>query len=154
LKDSVQLYWEAFLARQAPGSPLRYKQPVAEKFGDSPAMADDLGMRIKKGVKTATCSALWEMEYYGTPFPYVGLITIVLDSHDQPMCIIETLEVDITPFYDVSTQFAYDEGEGDRSLAFWRESHWRYFTRSLAKINRQVTADMPLVCERFRVIYK
>jgi uncharacterized protein YhfF len=43
--------------------------------------------------------------------------------------------------------FAYDEGEGDRSLAFWQAAHRTYFTRK-----GQFAEDMLLYCERFRLI--
>ncbi|NEQ26775.1 MAG: ASCH domain-containing protein, partial [Microcoleus sp. SIO2G3] len=44
-------------------------------------------------------------------------------------------------------------GEGDRSLEYWREAHWRYFSRVLPKIGKEPTIDMLLVCERFKVVY-
>lgn len=49
--------------------------------------------------------------------------------------------------------FAAAEGEGDRSLAYWRAAHWRYFSRTLLTISRAPAEDMPLVCERFRLLY-
>jgi uncharacterized protein YhfF len=50
-------------------------------------------------------------------------------------------------FNDVDAAFAYDEGEGDRSLEYWRRAHRRYFTRL-----GQFAENMMLYCERFRVI--
>ena len=117
-------------------------------------MADELGALIVAGTKTATCSSLWEWEVDEDPLPEIGTITIVLDGRGQPLCIIETTEVTIRPFLEVDAQFAYDEGEGDRSLRYWREGHKRFFSRSLAKIGKEFEPDMPLVCERFRVIYR
>ena len=43
---------------------------------------------------------------------------------------------------------------GDRSLEYWREAHWRFFSRTLPNIDKEPATDMPLVCERFRVIYR
>jgi uncharacterized protein YhfF len=70
------------------------------------------------------------------------------------VCIIETTEIVIRPYNEVDAQFAAEEGEGDLSLAYWREAHWRFFTRTLSNINKMPALDMPLVCERFRVIYR
>jgi uncharacterized protein YhfF len=64
------------------------------------------------------------------------------------------VEVTIRPFNQVDSRFAYDEGEDDRSLAAWRAAHWRYFTRTLAVHSLRPSEDMPLVCERFRVVYR
>lgn len=60
----------------------------------------------------------------------------------------------ICPFGEVDAQFAYDEGEGDRTLESWRREHWNYFWRTLPKIGFQPTSEMLLVCERFRVVYR
>ncbi len=62
--------------------------------------------------------------------------------------------MEIKPYDQVDAAFAYEEGEGDRSLAYWREAHRRFFTRTLAVIGREFDETMPLVCERFRVLYR
>ena len=36
-------------------------------------------------------------------------------------CVIETTEVTYRRFSEVDAAFAYDEGEGDRSLAYWQQ---------------------------------
>ncbi len=58
------------------------------------------------------------------------------------------------PFSEVDAEFAAAEGEGDRSLDYWREGHWYYFTIELEAFGRQPELDMPLVCERFEVVYR
>ncbi len=152
--DRVEAYWRDYLNTLPADSPVRGEEYVAEGWGDSPQMADELGPLIASGTKTAACSALWEYEAEGEPLPEVGVKTIVLDGNDDPLCIIETTEVEIRPFDDVDARFAFEEGEGDRSLEYWREVHWRFFSRTLPKVGKESTTDMPLVCERFRVIYK
>jgi hypothetical protein len=44
--------------------------------------------------------------------------------------VIETIEVFVVPFNEVSEQFAFEQGEGDRSLAYWRKAHENYFRRN------------------------
>ncbi len=153
MSTKIEPYRQAFLASLPADSPCHNRPYLAEGWGDSPEMADELGALIARGIKTATCSAVWEWQAEGQPWPEVGFITIVIDGHGNPLCIVETVEVTIRPYNQVDAQFAFDEGEGDRSLAYWRESHQRFFTRSLAKINKTFTKDMPLVCERFKKIY-
>ena len=104
--------------------------------------------------KTATCSALWELEAGGGPVPRPGEMSVVLDGEGEPLCIIETTEVEVRRLDEVGEAFARDEGEGDRSLAYWREAHRSFFSGTLPGIGRRFSEDMPLVCERFRVIYR
>lgn len=153
-KAIIENYWEAYLAAAPCASAMHSKDYTAERFGDTPELANRLGELITIGIKTATCSALWEWEAEENPLPEVGAITIVLDGNDLPLCIIETKEVSILPFDQVNAQFAHEEGEGDRSLEYWREAHWKFFSRTLARIGKQPSLDMPLVCERFQLVYK
>ena len=152
--DRVESYWRSYLESLPADSPVRDEQYVAEGWGDSPEMADELGALIADGIKTATCSALWEYEAEDEPLPQVGLKSVVLDGKGDPLCIVETTEVEVRPYEEVDAGFAYEEGEGDRSLEYWREAHWSFFSRTLPNMGKEPTTDMPLVCERFRVVYK
>jgi uncharacterized protein YhfF len=153
-KETVTNSWEQFLSRLPSDSPYRTKTYVAEGWGDGPAIADELGTLIVQGIKTATCSALWEWEAEGIPIPEEGYITIALDGRGEPLCIVETIEISIRKYNEVDANFAREEGEGDLSLNYWRAAHKNYFSRVLSKIGKEFSEDMPLVCERFRVIYR
>ena len=152
--ETVKNYWEKFLASLPPDSPYRGKTYVAEGWGDSPEMADELGTLIAQGLKTATCASVWEWEAEGNPIPPVGLITIVLDGRGEPLCIIEAVEMTIRKYNEVDADFAHAEGEGDLSLNYWRAAHRNFFSRVLPKIGKEFSEEMLLVCERFKVIYK
>ena len=144
-------FWQAFLESLPEDS--RPEGYEAWGFGGSPQAADELGALARDGTKTATCSLLWEYEHDGDALPQVGEHSVVLGGSGRPMCVIETIEVAIRPFDQVDARFANDEGEGDRSLAGWREGHWGFFSRVCERIGRSVVETMPLVCERFRVVY-
>jgi uncharacterized protein YhfF len=152
--DRVQDYWQAFLATLPSDSPYHSQTYLSEGWGDGPEMADELGALIAAGTKTATCSALWEWEAEGESIPEPGLITIVVDGRGRPLCIVESTEVTVRKYNEVDADFAREEGEGDLSLGYWREAHRNFFSRYLPKIGREFSEDMPLVCERFRLIYK
>jgi uncharacterized protein YhfF len=153
VEDRIGAYWSRVLETLSADSPVRDEPYGAEAWGDSPQLADTLGALIVDGTKTATCSALWEYEAEGSALPEVGSKIIVLDGNNDPLCIIETTEVAVHPYNEVDARFAYEEGEGDRSLEYWRDAHWRFFSRTLPTIGKDPNMDMPLVCERFRVIY-
>lgn len=151
--NRIEAYWQSYLDTLPPDSPIRSESYDAEMLGDSPELASELGALILSGTKTATCSALREYEAEDEPLPQVGEKFVVLGGDGIPLCIIETTEVEIRPYEEVDADFAFEEGEGDRSLEYWREAHWNFFTRSLAGIGKEPTMDMPLVCEKFRVVY-
>ena len=61
-----------------------------------------------------------------------------------------TTEARVVPFDQVDADHARDEGEGDRSLEHWRVVHERYFAEHA---DGGFLPDMPVVLERFRVLY-
>ncbi len=152
--ETLESYWHKFLSKLPYDSPYRDKTYISEGWGDSPEMADELGALIAVGTKTATCSALWEWQAEGESPPETGSVTIVVDGRGEPLCIVENTEVTLRMYNEVDAEFAREEGEGDLSLAYWREAHRQFFSRSLSKIGREFSEEMPLVCERFRLIYK
>ncbi len=153
-EESVKAYWQNFLSTLPPESPYHSKTYIAEGWGDTPEMADELGTLIAQGTKTGTCSALWEWEAEGKTPTQVGELTVALDGQGEPLCIVETVDVSIRKYNEVDADFARSEGEDDLSLDYWRAAHKRFFTRVLSKFGMEFSEAMPLVCERFRVIYK
>jgi uncharacterized protein YhfF len=122
--------------------PGKYRGLRSFAFGDGPQLADELLGLVIRGLKTATCSTQDEPNT-STP----GEQWIVLDGSGQPACVIETTEVTYRRFGEVDAGFAFEEGEGDRSLDHWRNAHRNYFGRQ-----GKFSEDMLLMCERFRLI--
>ncbi|MFZ4929491.1 ASCH domain-containing protein [Chryseobacterium sp. Mn2064] len=109
---------------------------------------------VISGLKTATGSLLWVYEHENTPIPSVGEYNIITDSDDCPVCIIQTTELTVIPFDQINNQFAFDCGEGDRTLSDWREIYLEYIQSECQRIGKRPSADIPMVCEYFKVIYK
>jgi uncharacterized protein YhfF len=112
-------------------------------FGDSAVLANELLELVLTGKKSATCWAARE----GDKGVVVGKRWIVKDGQGRPSAILETVELARRRFGNVDAAFAHDEGEGDRSLEYWRQAHTEYFTR-----RGEFSADMELYCERFRLV--
>ena len=119
-------------------------------YGDDP---DTLAELTRAGVKTATAGAgpLYELE--GEPLPRAGEYSVILNSRDEAVCVIRTTKVYTVPFDQVSAEQAYREGEGDRSLDYWRRVHEDFFRRELAEAGQTFSPEMPVVCEEFEVVY-
>lgn len=131
---------------------LEVVQPPAWSFGGTPEQADELLALVLDGTKTATASALWDYEADGAAIPTVGELSIVVDGAGHPHALIATTDVRVVPFDEVDEQHARAEGEADRTLAAWREAHRRFFSEH-ASSGRPFSPDMPVVLERFKVLY-
>lgn len=149
--QSVQPFWDTFRASGGyDASPLLYE---VFHFDDNERDANALGALVLSGRKRATAGLLWTNEATGRPLPRVGALSVVTDWHGAPLCVIQTTHVEIVPFDEVSETFAAIEGEGDGSLRYWKDAHWRFFSRECQRIGSEPAPDMPVVCERFRVVY-
>lgn len=147
--DSINQMWEAY-RRANPKAPENYE---AWAFGDSKEMADELAELVLNGTKTTTASN-YTMYEEDEPLPYVGLHNIVLDGDGRAVAIVETTSVETVPFDEVTEEHAYLEGEGDRTLRYWREAHEDFFKKEFKEVNQEFHNKIPVVCERFKVIFK
>jgi uncharacterized protein YhfF len=114
---------------------------------------DTLARLTLEGVKTATASAGVWYERGDEPMPRPGEYSVILDSRDQAVCVIRTSNVYTVPFHQVSGEQAYREGEGDRSLAYWRRVHEAFFRAELEEAGLEFSPSMPVVCEEFVLVY-
>lgn len=115
---------------------------------------DELAELTVSGIKTATASAFPFYEIEKCELPKAGEHSVILKTDGSAICIIRTTRVTVVPFDQVSAEHAYKEGEGDRSLEYWREVHSIVFNKELAEAGLTFSEDMPVVCEEFELVYK
>jgi uncharacterized protein YhfF len=148
----VAAFWAEFTAATGSSKPSPHLCD-AYHFDDNQPSADELAQLVLRGVKRATAGLAWSFEAQGQVFPKVGDLNVVTDWAGAPVCVVETVQVDIVPYEEVGAEFAAVEGEGDGSLAYWQRVHAAYFARECARIGREPSPTMPILCERFQVIY-
>jgi len=119
-------------------------------FGDSPALANELAALVIAGSKRATASLQRD---YADDLPKVGDYVVVIDGDGSPCCIWRTSEITIKPLIEVSADFAWDEGEGDRSVAYWLAAHREYFNAQAAAQGFQMDDQTATVFERFTIVW-
>ena len=119
-------------------------------FGGAP---DKLVGLVLSGTKVATCSSLDLMRHVGEPIPQPGDLSVILDAAGDAVCIIRTTRVYVETFGRVTAEHAFKEGEGDRSLDYWRRIHLEYFTEELAAAGLRFGQSSELVCEEFELVY-
>jgi uncharacterized protein YhfF len=141
--------WAQFQTETGRQGPLR----GVDAFGDSPEMMDELLALVLSRTKQATASlALWfEDDPLGLPKP--GDLWLITDGRGGPACVTRTTRVDVMPIHQVDAQFAWDEGEGDRSYAYWITEHRNFWKREAAREGFEYSDDLEVVCERFELVW-
>lgn len=143
-------YWAAFCraASVPPSTPYQ-----AWHFGDSPALAHALVELVLHGPKRATAGAGWAIDRE----PALGAVpdgySVVTEFDGTPRCVIRSTDLERKPMNQVDAQFAWDEGEGDRSVADWLDGHRAYFRRECDAAGVPYADDMDVELERFELLY-
>jgi len=123
-------------------------------FCNNEKAAHELAALVKRGKKKATASLHYLYEIENEPIPKVGDYIIITNWKGIAQCIIQITNIILLPFKDVTEEFAAKEGEGDKTLSFWRKVHRKFFTLELKEHNKEFSEDMLVVCEEFAVVYK
>jgi uncharacterized protein YhfF len=149
---AVAAFWARAIEHGAAAAGTPAPQPV-ERFGDSREMADELLGLVIDGPKRATAGSVADFEREGVALPAPGSLWIVADGDGNPRAVLRTSDVRVGPLSSVDDAFAWDEGEGDRTRAWWLAAHERFFRRTMAAAGDEFTTDMPTLFERFEVAY-
>jgi uncharacterized protein YhfF len=142
MNEAAQTYWQDYW-----GDKDRPSSVSAWMFGDTPEKLAEL---VIAGVKTATCSGHVFYELENEPLPSIDEYSIILNSKEQPVAIIKTVEVSLIPMNEVTEEFAIAEGDG--TYEKWKSIHVNYFSSELQKYGLEFSEDMLLVCEQFELI--
>ncbi|MGR5151226.1 ASCH domain-containing protein [Photobacterium swingsii] len=154
MEEQAQNYLNQYLKSLSDSERNKYQSFSADYFCADEHNANLCAELIRIGQKTATCSLKHWYEFGDEPMPTVGHLQVVTDWNGKPICIIAIDSVDECKYSDVSAEFAYLEGEGDRSLEWWRKAHWDFFAQECVEFNIEPSEDMTLVLERFHVVYQ
>lgn len=118
------------------------------------AAADELADLTVKGIKTATASAYELYALENEPLPKAGEWNVILDDKGQAVCITQTTNVSVVPYNEVTPEHAFKEGEGDRSLTYWKEVHQDFFSKEYQAKGLEFNETIPVVCEEFEMVFK
>ncbi len=150
-------FWQAYLAtvldaEKAEERAKRFYETF--QIGDSAESADDGARLIMEGAKTTTSALLWEYEVSGKAQPFVGALSLVENGRNEPVCIVETTWLAVIPLNGVvDTKFIVDYAEWGTTAESWQEHTWAYYAPYCRELGREPQRDMPMLCERFRVVY-
>ncbi|MBX3576214.1 MAG: ASCH domain-containing protein [Rhizobiaceae bacterium] len=149
LAPGALAFWQRYVANEiATGHPAPRLYDTMMIGGDA-ASADIGAQLILSGRKTTTSALPSDFDGSGQRPPRPGDLSLVLDGHDDPVCIVRTVSVKTQPFRDVDEAFALDYGEWDGTLATWRDRMLAHYADRLV----ENPLDTPLVCKRFTRVW-
>jgi uncharacterized protein YhfF/GNAT superfamily N-acetyltransferase len=149
-EGSVAAYWAEYCRRAGLPEATPYQ---AWPFGDSLELAHELVELVLHGPKRATAGLVEYNERHPGDAPVPDGYSVVTEYDGTPRCVIRTAWLDQRPLHEVDAQFAWDEGEGDRTLADWMAGHRRFFTRVCASLAIAFSDDVQVQLERFELLY-
>ena len=148
---SVKNFWNAFL-KDHPNNGVK-KTPLSFYFCDNEKDADTCAELVVKGIKQATATSLWWYEKNSETLPKVGDQYIVTNWSGDAKAVIETIKIKKIPYNQITAEFAEIEGEGDRSLKYWKKVHEAYYKREMEPYGDKFDENMIIVCEYFQTLY-
>ena len=150
-RSDIEKFWNRF-----PSSNPDYSTktiPPHYYFCDNKKDADECADLVVKDIKKATATSLWYFEQHNEVSPKAGDLAIVTDWIGNPKAIIKTTKIEHVAFNQITAEFAEIEGEGDKSLKYWKEVHQAYYEREMENYSDEFDENMIIVCEHFRRIY-
>ena len=150
-KQSVENLWSDFIKDNPENK--NKDTPISFYFCDNKKDADECAELVVKGIKRATATSLWWFEKNNEILPKIGDQYIVTDWDGNAKAVIETIKIEQVSYNKITSEFAEIEGEGDKSLEYWKRVHKDYYTREMKPYNEQFDEKMIIVCEQFKAIY-
>ncbi|WP_181361950.1 ASCH domain-containing protein [Streptomyces sp. MA5143a] len=156
-EEGASVTGEASVARPGHEALAEFGSLPTAEFAFPGPLRDRLVAAILDGAKTSTTGLVVDYEHEGEALPAVGDRSVVVDSDERPVAVIEVTGVRVAPLADVDLAHVVDEGEGHTSVAEWREGHERFWhseemRAALGDPGFTVDDTTSAVLERFRLV--
>ncbi|MBQ4913577.1 ASCH domain-containing protein [Maribacter sp. MMG018] len=130
-----------------------HEAPKTMHFYDNEQDANNCADLTKKGIKKAFSSSLLGIQHRKEKLPKIGDFIVITNWEGEAQCIIQLTSVTLRPYFSINESYAEKEGEGDKSLAYWKKVHWEYYTRELGSFGREPRDSMIIVCQEFKKVF-
>lgn len=151
---TVEAMWEEYLRHIGETAARTDKTYEAWHFCNNEIDANHLADLTKRGIKRATAGLKKSYEIEKEPLPKEKDLHIITDFEGNAVCVIEVVKVEIIPFDEITEENAKVEGEGDGSLAYWREGHLKYFREDAKALGFEFRESDLVVFMTFKVVYR
>lgn len=150
-KSTLEKFWMEFLKLNPDND--KKQLPESFYFCDNEKDANECADLVINKIKRATATSLWWFEKNNQPLPKVGDQAIITDWNGNPKAVIESIKIEPTPYNEITPEFAEIEGEGDKSLEYWKKVHKAYYQREMEPYGEKFDENMIIICEHFETIY-
>jgi len=151
MEKKIESFWSEFLEKENLDKHTKYVE--AFHFELNEKLANELLQLVLNGQKKATAGSLLGYEIEQTILPKIGDYSVITDWEGNPKCVIETIDVAVIPYKDITFDICKREGEDD-TLESWRQGHERFFREDGRELGYEFSEDMPVVFEDFKVVYQ
>lgn len=116
-------------------------------LGKNKMQANKLFKLVLRGKKISTSYL-----YNENKSPTNNSYSILTNWDKKKQILIQTTNIQVIPFNKATKQHARNEGEGTKTLRYWRKTHKKFFIEELAVKGQSFSEETLIVCETFRVV--
>jgi len=148
-RDEIEAFWLAYQK----ACQVNVEGFSATAYGHTRVVADDLAALVAEGHKRAHASLERDFEAEGDALPRPGEHVVVLDGRGTPRAIVRLTHVERRYFNEIDDEFAFECGEGDRTLAWWLVAYRQEFAERAESQGFQVGERAVLILEYFDLVW-
>ena len=112
------------------------------RLGDTKELANQIAEETRAGLNRASCSI------HRGASKQVGEKVVILNGHDEPVCMVSITEEIVVAFKEVDERFA--KAENFASLDEWREFNFAFFQKQDPSFSDETLVS----CIYFKVVSK
>lgn len=117
-------------------------------FHNNEKDCDYLFNLVKTKVKTATSYLYIKKEDLNLTTKY----SILTNWDESEEILLKTTKIYKTKFKDITKIHAFKEGEGDKTLSYYKKVHEEFFKKECDKLNIKFDKNTEIVCEEFEIV--
>lgn len=148
-RDEIEAFWLAYQK----ACQVNVEGFSATAYGHTRVVADDLAALVAEGHKRAHASLERDFEAEGDALPRPGEHVVVLDGRGTPRAIVRLTHVERRYFNEIDDEFAFECGEGDRTLTWWLVAYRQEFAERAESQGFQVGERAVLILEYFDLVW-
>lgn len=148
-RDEIEAFWLDYQR----ACQVRVEGFSATAYGPTRAVADELAALVVEGHKRAHATLERDFEAEGDALPRPGEHVVVLDGRGSPRAIVRLTHVERRYFNEIDDEFAFECGEGDRTLAWWLVAYRQEFAERAESQGFQVGERAVLILEYFELVW-